>query len=371
MSIRIREYDEGLAPALAEFNERLRAGGNDTRFPSANVRTWLPTTPENPVYYQYYLAVDDQGAVRGAYILKQQDFWLKGRSVSVGYIGLPVSEGIVNRAYAPVGVRLLVDAVRKQPLMYGLGMGGAQERLPQLLRAFGWSSFSVPFFFRILHPYRFFRNIVYPRRSTAARLFADAVALSGLGWAAVKGLHAAWYRGAPPANSLDCRLVDHFGDWADHLWAACRGHYGLCAVRDCRMLELLYPSDQPFLRLQVCESGKVIGWAVLLNTAFRDHRQFGQMTVGSVVDCLALPENAAKVIAAATRFLRGLGPDLIVSNQSHAAWCGAFRAAGYMRGPSNFLFAASKELTQLLRSANVEDSDLHFMRGDGDGPINL
>jgi hypothetical protein len=61
----------------------------------------------------------------------------------------------------------------------------------------------------------------------------------------------------------------------------------------------------------------------------------------------------------------------MVSNQAHAAWLGALKAAGFLSGPSNFLLAISPALTEMLKTARVEDRDIHMNRGDGDGPINL
>ena len=75
--------------------------------------------------------------------------------------------------------------------------------------------------------------------------------------------------------------------------------------------------------------------------------------------------------AQAREYLESQGVDLIVSNQSHAAWRRGFRQAGFLRGPSNFIFASSRELTRLLRGKGVRNEDLHFNRGDGDGPNNL
>jgi hypothetical protein len=63
--------------------------------------------------------------------------------------------------------------------------------------------------------------------------------------------------------------------------------------------------------------------------------------------------------------------DLIVSNQSHAAWCAALRRAGFLQGPSNFLFSASKELAKLLDPLPANIAHIHFTRGDGDGSVSL
>jgi len=60
-----------------------------------------------------------------------------------------------------------------------------------------------------------------------------------------------------------------------------------------------------------------------------------------------------------------------VSNQSHAAWCNAFRQCGCLNGPSNSLFAASPHLARRIGPVENNLSSFHFNRGDGDGPINL
>ena len=58
--------------------------------------------------------------------------------------------------------------------------------------------------------------------------------------------------------------------------------------RDAATLDQLYPpSDPRFLRVRA-----VGGWAVLLDTRMQDHKQFGDMRVGTIVDCLAPPESA-------------------------------------------------------------------------------
>ena len=77
-----------------------------------------------------------------------------------------------------------------------------------------------------------------------------------------------------------------------------------------------------------------------------EHQHFG-ICDGSIVDCLALPEDAFGVVRG-HQVLEVRGVELIVSNQSHAAWCEALECAGFLRGPSNFRFAASRELTKLL-----------------------
>jgi len=372
MTATITEYTEDMTDQVVGFNERLRAGGASSQFPTSHVPAWLPKIAGRKLYQEYYLATDQASEVHGAYILKHQEFLLGGQILSVADFHLPISEGIVDPNHRSVGVLLLLDAIRKQPLMYGLGIGSYDEPLSRLLAASGWRLFSVPFFFSIVRPYRFLRQITHLRNSFAQRCFLDAMALSGLGWAAVKAMQAVRYRQPTFAPDVDIQEVDEFTDWVDPLWDACKVDYGMAAVRDSQTLRILYPKEkEQFIRLRVSRGGKIIGWAVLLNTQLSAHRQFGSMRLGSIVDGFSAAADAGHVARAAAAFLRKQNVDLIVSNQAHAAWSAALDACGFMRGPSNFLFAASKALTSRLKQAGVKDDDIHMNRGDGDGPINL
>ena len=101
------------------------------------------------------------------------------------------------------------------------------------------------------------------------------------------------------------------------------------------------------------------------------HKYFGDLRVGSIVDCFGAPGHAALVVAKVLAYLRARGVDLIVSNQSHRAWGDGLRAAGCLQGPSNFLFAASPQLAARLDPFDANQNRLHFNRGDGDGPIHF
>ena len=116
----------------------------------------------------------------------------------------------------------------------------------------------------------------------------------------------------------------------------------------------MYPREADDLqRIKVLRGENVIGWALLLNTQLHGHRHFGNMRLGSIVDCFAEPENAASVIEQARSVLVRQGVDLIVSNQSHSAWCAALKACGFISGPSNFIFASSKALTRKIEEKQI------------------
>jgi hypothetical protein len=198
------------------------------------------------------------------------------------------------------------------------------------------------------------------------------LACSGLGWLGCQAANLVLLRGAPSLRGLTFDEVDEFSDWADDLWRTCAPEYPYCAVRDAAALRILYPKGNPrFIRLKVSEAGRLVGWAVLLASDLKNHKQFGRMRLGSIVDVFARPADAEKIVAAAERQLRVKHVDLIVSNQAHGSWCRALTKCGFLAGPSNFLLATSRRLTALLDTARITNGQLHLNRGDGDGPINL
>ena len=348
--------------SVRQFNRRLKAGGErEFAFPESAVPEWLPPAPGRTIYQQYFVAVDGQ-AVHGGYVIKQQDFAVRGTDTPVGFLRLPLSEGVVDPAYSLVGSQLLVDAIRRQPLMYALGMGSLDRPLPRMLQGIGWTLAPVPFLFRVVHVSRFLRQIRPLRRTLLRRLALDALAFSGAGAIVVHAMQ----RGRPRAAKYE--TVQEFGPWATELWERHRHDYAMAGSRDVGTLQALYPAtSHRFIRLRVGEKG----WAVVLDTRMQDHKYFGDLRVGTIADCFAAPSDAGAIIDAATAELESRGVDLIVSNQSHAAWLGALRAAGFRDGPSNFIFAASRRLSKLLDPFEQTMPAIHMTRGDGDGPIHL
>jgi hypothetical protein len=229
-----------------------------------------------------------------------------------------------------------------------------------MFKRLAWPLWEVPFHFKVVKPTRFLRHIRALRTTPLRRLALDAAASSGLGWLGVKLCGMA--RRVPERK---CELAPEFAAWADAVWERSSGEYALLAARDGRTLADVYPAaDARFLRMRL-ESG----WALLLDTAMHDHKQFGDLRVGTIVDCLAPPAAAHEVVQAATGLLESRGVDLIVSNQLHAAWSGALLAAGFRLGPSNFLLALSPALA--ARAGASGPREFHFNRGDGDGPVHL
>ncbi|HTU24592.1 MAG TPA: hypothetical protein VMF30_04295 [Pirellulales bacterium] len=364
-------YTADLVDAMRAFNARLRAGGVALTFPENPVPAWLPPAPGREIYHEHFVATAEN-SIRGAYMLKHQPFVVAGQRVTMCQFRLPLSEGQVDKQFAAVGVQLYLDATRKQKLLYTVGIGGYQEAFAQLLLSAGWKTCEVPFFFRVFHPTRFLRNIVYLRTTAARRRLLDAMAFSGLGSIAVRAYQTLKCKRAQRVPGVEWSETDDFGPWADEIWDKAKAHYSLIGVRDAGILNLLYPASDPrWIRLQVSRGGEVVGWAVLLNVPMKGHNYFGDLRVGSLVDCLALPGAEEAVVHAAVKHLKRKRAEILVTNLSHHSWRAAARSQGLCPATSNFIFAASKPVAALLGPVDADMQQVHMTRGDGSGPENL
>jgi len=367
MPIKILPYAPELAEAIAQFNSRLAAGGlpEELRLPTDG----MIQGDGRRTREEFFLAMEN-GFVRGGYFLVYQPFAFSGDVQEVAHYRLPLSEGVVNKTYGAVAAQMLRRALRDQPLLFGLGMGGLDRPLPRMLQTAGWSLYPIPFYFYVAHPVRFLHNIRAVRKNAGRKLLLDLAAISGAGWLGLRAMTA--MRRARQPQGITFEIEPQFCDWCDRLWNYCKPGYQMVGVRDAAYLNRWYPTQsQRYIRLRILRNGQTAGWALVLDTAMQKDPIFGNLRVGSIVDCLATPDQAAAVIEEVRRFLCERGVDLIVSNQSHAAWTGALRDAGFLRGPSNFIFAASKHLTQRMGPFDENQSQIHINRGDGDGPIHL
>jgi hypothetical protein len=292
----------------------------------------------------------------------------------MGNLYMPVSEGTINRAYSLVGPRLFSDALRRESLLFAVGLGGANVRVTSLVRALGWQLHPVPFFFKVLHGTRFLQNIRYLRTTRLRTLLLDLAASSGVGWVAPVLARALLSRRPRTKASLRIEAVERFDDWADELWQECAASYSFVAVRTSRVLNRIYPPGRAgVFRLRISTADRVIGYAVVQEEDSLHSEFMGEMRVGTIVDALARPEHADPVIWLAVRELERRGVDVIISNQSHPAWGTALRRAGFLPGPSHCIFAAARQLAEEIRAVDPDGRELHVNRGDGDWPwgVNL
>jgi hypothetical protein len=369
MAIRIVPHSAQLSSAVHEFNMRMRAGGSPWGF-FVDPEPFWPRQRGKSVWREYYVAVDDDNSVRGGYALKPQQWRVRGAAHVITDWQGPYSEGSVNAKHATLGLRLIRDMLGKRPLLYSWGHGGNEQPVVQMLQKMGWWLHNTPFCLRVLRPARFLRLNAYLRTSTLRRAALDLLAFSGLGALGLRVLHHALRLKARRRFRASAAEFADFGDWADALWERCARRYAAIAVRDAASMNVLAPKTgwPSVTRLKVELAGRVIGWALVMDTRMQRDARFGDLHVGSIVDCFADPDDAGEVVAASTAVLRRRGVDLIASNQSHPAWVRGFADNGYLVLPNRRLFAASPELRRLLEPVAETAQGLHLTNFDGHGP---
>lgn len=368
--MRIVQHDEALRAAVLAFNARMRATGSKWGFYADPVPDWCPPRPGQKVWREYFVAVDDGGAVRGGFALKPQDWEIRRATHLVTDWQGPVSEGSIDPKYAALAMRLLREMTARRPALYSWGHGGSDQPMVQILRKMNWLIHGTPFCLLVLKPYRFLRRNAYLRTTSLRRLGLDAIAWSGVGTFGLALLHRLLRLKHGRRSAATAFPFDEFGPWADDLWQRCKERYLAIAHRDAASMNVIAPRVgwPSVTRLRVERSGATIGWALVMNRRMRGDARFGDLHVGSVVDCLADPDDACDVIAAATAHLRGLDVDMIGSNQAHPAWVRAFQQSGYLALADRRLFVASPRLAALLEPFADTARGLHLTNMDGHGP---
>jgi len=367
LKIQFAPLTEQLTPAIREFNRRIETSGA-TPLCDSPAACWMPNDAAHPIFEEHYLAVDGEN-VRGGYILRHTPAAMNGEPFRLSCFGQPTSEGIVDKRFGLVSIQILQDAEKRQPCLFGVGLGGWDEPVTKMLKAARWTVKEVPFFLKLLRPVRLLRTAPAIRTTGWRGAAADVAAMSGLGWIGLKAVNAVRTRNAQWRRSVVAEMVPEFGRWADHVWDQARGDYSLIAARDGATLNTLYKKGDPrFLRLRITERSRTLGWAVVMDSQLKDHDRFGTVRAGLIVDVLGPVKEAGKIMAAAAAYLERRGVDLVRSHQSHPQWGAALQQAGFFAGPSYFLFAASRAMTAELERVDPRHERIHFTRGDGDGP---
>ena len=243
-------------------------------------------------------------------------------------------------------------------------MGSADRPLPRLLGALKWRIDEIPFFFRVANAKAFLRNIAPLRSSTFRRLVSTLASISGAGSLGLRGLRAWKIKSIP---LLSAQPINKWGSWADKVWTDASNEYSLIARRTAADLTDFLPIGRQDLVAWRFDNGKdIIGWAAGLVHRIPNSPYFGAMKVGTLLDCLCTPGYEQQVIATASALMETMGADILISNQTNYKWQQAFRASGYLSGPSNYLLGLSPSL-----NASVNLQTAHLTRADGDGRVNL
>ena len=365
MEYSIRENSPEDKDLIEGFNKELNSRGFNFNLPQYNKEL---SNENNFIFERRYILTENSNTIRAGYNLKYQWFKINDDLIQLGYYYNPVTAGLFNKKYNICGILLLNDANKKKTDLFSLGMGGYSEPLPKLLKGMKWELEKIPFFFKVIHPYIFLKNIKYFRNTKLKSALINLVAITGLGWLGIKFInffHYIFYS-KNKKNELDVEEIKFVNEDYDELWEKTKNHSSFIAVRNSKYLNTLY-SETRFIKLKFTRNKEMIGWSISLCTKLNNHKQFGNMLLGSIVDCLSLKNYETEIVNKTTEILKKKGSNLIVSNQSHYFWQNAFKKNIFIRGISNFIFASSKSLSDKIKIKNYR----HITRGDGDGPINL
>lgn len=344
-------------------------------WPETPVDHWVPRDPagNQRTWREHYVVVEDDGTIRGACALKPHDWWVKGETLQITDWHGPITEGVIDTKFLTVGLRMIREMQKKAPILYSWGHGGLETPMLKMLESMRFLMYGTPFCLRVLKPARFLRLNGYLRTSPARRFVQDLLAYSGLGWLGGKLVGAAMRIRRRVPRGLRVEEFARFEGWADELWERVRSEYSAIAYRDSETMNVLLPEGAwpKGIRLRVFDGDRLLGWAVVLDTQMKGDIRFGDLRVGSVIDCLAAPEDAEAVIAAADRFLAARGVDCVMSNQAHPAWQKAFARNGYLLVENRRFLAATPAMEKALGPFEEVRLGLHMTNMDGHGPMRM
>jgi hypothetical protein len=369
MKLVVRRMEPGDLPAIERFNRRLEEANEPHRvYPEA-----ADTKGENhPVTGRLFVALDE-GELRGAVWLHEQDAWVGGQQLRVGFLRLPLSESVVNPAYRGVPASLIMQVLRAQPRLMALGLGAHETPFARLLGGFKWPGLTVPFQFSLVNVRRVLRRLEYARRDPTRRLAMDAAAFLGVGSLGTLALGAQRALKLAGHGALSAERVPQYGPWADELWARARERYDLVPARDAATLNTLYGPDfwHDYHRLRITRGGRDVGHAAVLRADMRDQPRdpyFGRLAVALVADLFGDPADAPGIAAAAVRYATSLDVDLVMSFQLHPAWRAALDGLGFLGGPSNFCWYRAPGIDKLVPAMGTPPTGVHLNRADAEGP---
>jgi len=370
MAVRLESFSNEYIPAVEAFNARI-ASAVPYRVGTSPLRE--RAEGERPAVWTETLLVVEGEDVRGSVMLQHQDFEIAGARRHTVNLQLPISEGLVDRRYAYLGMWIIQQVTARYPFAFCVGMGGLAQPLPRLLSALRWDSRLAPFLFFVHKPSRFLRELPLLHRDSKRHMAATLAAVSGAVYVAVRAAQAARAMRHVGTPRLIATKVDDWGPWADEVWEDARRGCSAIGLRTASGLRALYPlANDRILAFRLSQQGRDVGWVALMATRMHASNNFGSLYVGTMLDALALSGYERAAACAVRRLFGTLGTDISIANHTHTTWRTALREAGYFSGPSNYVVALSKELSAATRALGPDGIErIHVTRGDGDGRLHL
>lgn len=352
------------ATAIARLNTRLTAGGSPHEVYAED--DGLPDDAPFPRERLYVVREGEE--IRAAAYLKEVRFRIGGAEHVIGWVKYPVSESLVSKQYSALPGALLMELMRRRPLLAAVGMGGHRGPFAQLLGGMKWRGHAVA---TMVLPLRFGAVArALPKMGVGGRIgtiakMAGASGLADVGGVLARPLLRAWlYR---KQGALQLRAASPDASNAQ-FFERMLTLYGAMASRDATHLQWMYPADAPRVAYYTASArGGQVGWLVTQmiedNSPLESNRS-GGLRIGSLHDMLAAPEHATALLAAGARLLRDAGADVVLVQHCHPDWQRALRAIGFVSSPSGFALYVAPAFARLLDEHALPVETLYVTRGD-------
>lgn len=353
------------APAIARLNERLRLGGD----PHVVYGTDDGLPDDAPLPRERLYVVRDGDEIRAAAYLKEVQFRIRDETVTLGWVKYPVAESLVDKRFANAPAGLVLDLMRRRPLLAAVGMGGHDGSFAQLLQRLGWQGDDTPTLIFPVDLAAIARALPAMRPGLASERIATYIGRTGLGnlGSLVLSPLARAYFALRHAGAR-AESFDSFGTWATIGNREIGAEYPAVACRDARHSNWMSPLDVPGARrLRIALRDATVGWAVVQtidrrNVASSD--RFSGLRVGVLHELFSRLEHAPQVIAAAVRDLLDQKVQVVIAQHSHAQWQVVLRRMGFIVSPARFGLYVAPALAAHLQASQVSIQEMFVTRND-------
>jgi hypothetical protein len=297
---------------------------------------------------------------------------LHDASWAVGLVVLPEHR---NGPVAPLVVKKLNEAV-------GIGLTlHVEEAALRVFKGVGWCHLGVlPQYVRVLNSRAFVRTFAQRGgqflTGRRARLWAMLTRVSG----PVAALVAVAFAGHAATGALRRRRVSGATVAREHGFDASytelaervKSKLGVWVFRDERYLTARYGRRMGAHRLLACRrEGRLLGYAIVKIRQFANDPRMGDIRMGTLVDCVADPDEPAvldALLTSAVAVCRSERADVLFCTASLRALGDRLRRHGFV-AMAGTLNAAYHDRTGALADNPPLDS-WHLMRGDSDADAN-
>lgn len=278
---------------------------------------------------------------------KKQAYIISGVEEEVYFLQYPVSLGIVDSNYTMAAALLSAAIKKKFKYSFLLGMGGSNSKAARFFKSSRFVNIDLPFFIQVIS----WKSLILhnPISSKYFMLKNDLPKLS--------------FR-EDNKTGLYLRKVEKFS-YSSYRWK--EASFSLKRTND--VINAQSPSDKlPFLKYDIKLGDSSVGGIILIETAPRKHKLFGNLNVWTILELEFDPRRTSNHLINKELRKHAIkrNIDIVLINsgaEQHKEFC---KQLSWINIRSNFCLSLSPKL-----ASKIDGDDYYITRIDGDGPINL